>query len=288
LDDRALLEVIGDIIGKNCCLDDCAVFSCQGHELVATTDMLHSSSDFPERMTDWQIGWMSAAVTLSDIAAMGAAPLMLLLAIGLDRPGRLNDIMKGAEDCCISVGTHVAGGDIDHHEELTIVSSGIGYGKTGPVVRRSGSRPGDHIGITGTPGCAQAALSGFTEFDRALLEPKPRIGEGMALASAGATSMMDISDGLSLSLYDMLAANPCGYAIRSSEISGPPGIPRNLALPMALFGGGDFELLFTLPADSHLVPGVAYTIIGEVIPQRIVLLDGTPMEKRGYQHTWDL
>ena len=59
---------------------------------------------------------MSAAVTLSDVAAMGAEPLMLLLAIGLDRPERLHDIMRGAEDCCVSVGTHVAGGDIDRHQ----------------------------------------------------------------------------------------------------------------------------------------------------------------------------
>jgi thiamine-monophosphate kinase len=287
LDERALLEVVKGIIGKDCCLDDCAVFSCNGYELVATTDMLHTSTDFPACMTDWQIGWMSAAVTLSDIAAMGARPLMLLLAVGLDRSGRLHDIMKGAEACCISVGTHVAGGDIDNHHELTIVSSGIGYAKKGRIVRRKGSRPGDCIGVTGVPGRAQASLSGYREFDRSLTEPKPRVPEGIALSSAGATSMMDVSDGLSFSLYDMIAANSCGYSIQSSKIPLPHGINPELALPMALYGGGDFELLFTIPAGSLPVQGVAYTIIGEVIPEREVLLDGIPMEKRGYEHTWD-
>jgi len=217
---------------------------------------------------------------------MGARPLMILLAVGLDRPNRLHDIMRGAEDCCISVGTHVAGGDIDRHQELTIVSSGIGYGKPGTIVRRSGSRPGDRIGVTGTLGQAQAALSGHHEFDRALLEPRPMVSEGMALASAGATSMMDISDGLSLSLYDMIAANSCGYSVQSSELPLPPGIPMEEALPMALYGGGDFGLLFTIPGDRLPVPDLAYTLIGEVIPGREVLLDGVRLGKRGYEHTW--
>jgi thiamine-monophosphate kinase len=286
LDERGLLEVVKGVIGKECCLDDCAVFSCKGYQLVATTDMLHTTADFPEHMSDWQIGWMSAAVTLSDIAAMGAKPVMILLAVGLDQPTRLRDIMSGAEACCVSVGTHVAGGDIDHHQELTIVSTGIGYGKQGLIVRRSGSRPGDLIGVTGKLGQAQAALSGHREFDRALLEPRPMIREGTVLASAGATSMMDISDGLSLSLYDMMAANSCGYSVRSSELPLSPGIPTGDAVPMALFGGGDFGLLFTIPEDRLPVPGVDYTIIGEVIPRGEVLIDGVPLEKRGYEHTW--
>ena len=129
-------------------------------------------------------------------------------------------------------------GGISIVTRLTIVSSGIGYGKTGRVVQRRGSTPGDSIGITGIPGRAQAALSGYREFDRAFMEPKPRIGEGMVLAAAGVTSMMDISDGLSLSLYDMVAANSCGYAIWSSEIPLPPGIAKEHALTMALYGGG--------------------------------------------------
>jgi len=286
LDERGLLEVVKGVIGDQCCLDDCAVFSCGGYQLVATTDMLHTTADFPGHMSDWQIGWMSAAVTLFDIAAMGAKPVMILLAVGLDQPTRLQEIMRGAEECCVSVGTHVTGGDIDHHQELTIVSTGIGYGKQGLIVRRSGSRPGDLIGVTGTLGQAQAALSGYREFDRAQLEPGPMIREGMVLASAGATSMMDISDGLSLSLYDMISANSCGYSIRSLELPLPPGIPREEALPMALYGGGDFGLLFTIPNDRLPVSGVDYTLIGEVIPDRDVLVDGVPLEKRGYEHTW--
>ena len=99
MDERALLQEVYTIIGKEHCLDDCAVIPCGEQLLVATTDMLHETTDFPAGMTDWQIGWMSAAVTLSDIASMGATPSILLLAVGLDDPSRLGEIIRGARDC---------------------------------------------------------------------------------------------------------------------------------------------------------------------------------------------
>ncbi len=84
MDDRELLKIVMGIVGKERCADDCAEFPCSGQVMVATTDMLHRTTDFVPGMTDWQAGWMSAAVTLSDIASMGAAPKHLLVAIGLD------------------------------------------------------------------------------------------------------------------------------------------------------------------------------------------------------------
>jgi thiamine-monophosphate kinase len=74
VDDRELLKVVMGIVGKEKCLDDCAELPCGEQVMVATTDMLHRTTDFVEGMTDWQAGWMSAAVTISDIASMGAAP----------------------------------------------------------------------------------------------------------------------------------------------------------------------------------------------------------------------
>ena len=84
MDDRELLRSVMEVVGKECCLDDCAVIPVKDRYLVASTDMLHRKTDFPDRMTGWQIGWTSVAVTLSDIAAMGARPCFVLLAIGLD------------------------------------------------------------------------------------------------------------------------------------------------------------------------------------------------------------
>ncbi len=221
MDERALLQEVYAIIGKEHCLDDCAVIPCGKELLVATTDMLHETTDFPAGMTDWQIGWMCAAVTLSDIASMGATPAILLLAVGLDDPSRLGDLLRGAKDCCSEAGAYVAGGDIDNHRELTVVSSGIGMVSPGHIVRRSGARAGDLICVTGVLGCAQAALNGYHQYDKSLMEPRARVREGELLGRTGATSMMDISDGLSISLYDLLEANSCGYSVNSEKIPVP-------------------------------------------------------------------
>ena len=95
-----LLQVVMGIVGKENCLDDCAEIPCGDKIMVVTTDMLHRTTDFIGGMSDWQIGWMSAAVTLSDIASMGAAPKYILTAVGLDKWQNLPGIMQGAKDCC--------------------------------------------------------------------------------------------------------------------------------------------------------------------------------------------
>jgi len=285
LDERALKRVVASVVGKDAVLDDCAVLALGDTFLVATTDMLHESTDFPEWMTDREIGWMSAAVTLSDIAAMGARPSLVLLAAGLDSPSRLEEILTGARDCCSTCGATLAGGDLDAHRELTLVSSGIGFADR--PVRRSGARPGDLVGIVGIPGRAQAALEGYSRFREYLSTPKPRIGEGLALAAAGASSMMDISDGLLASLEDMRQASGLGYAIESEKIPGLPGVPDDVALRFALEGGGDFGLLFTAPPGTAL-PGLPeLSVIGRVVETPLILVDGRPAEGTGYQHHWD-
>lgn len=274
------------MIGREQTLDDCAVLPFGEFWLVATTDMLHLTTDFPRQMSDWQIGWMSAAVSLSDIAAMGACPWFMLLATGLDRPERLRGILGGARDCCVRYGAKLVGGDLDHHEELTIVSTCIGKVERERVVRRSGSQVGDALCVTGTLGYAGSALAGYHEFDQYLFEPQPRVQEGRKLGAAGVTSMIDISDGLSLSLFDLSEANTCGYAVSSSRIPVPSGVPAAIAEDCALYSGGDFELLFTCPPGQLPQIDIPFTVIGEVIPEQKVLLDGRAMEKRGYVHEW--
>ena len=285
MDERALKRVVASVVGKDAVLDDCAVLALGDTFLVATTDMLHESTDFPEWMTDREIGWMSAAVTLSDIAAMGARPSLVLLAAGLDSPSRLEEILTGARDCCCTCGATLAGGDLDAHRELTLVSSGIGFAER--PVRRSGARPGDLVGIVGIPGRAQAALEGYSRFREYLSTPKPRIGEGLALAAAGASSMMDISDGLLASLEDMRQASGLGYAIESKKIPRVPGIPDDVALRFALLGGGDYGLLFTIPPEKSIPDLPEIFVIGCVIEKSRIIVDGRAVEGTGYQHHWD-
>ena len=287
MDDRELLQVVMGIVGKEKCLDDCAEVPCGDQVMVATTDMLHRTTDFVEGMSDWQIGWMSAAVTLSDIASMGAAPKYLLIAVGLDRWQMLAGIMQGAQDCCTRVGAAIIGGDIDRHGELTVVTTGLGLVDKDHIVRRIGARPGDLVCITGTPGQAQAYLDGYVRYEKALFEPQPRVEAGQRLGRAGVSAMMDDSDGIALSLYDLLSVNECGFSLDSIKLPVPEGIPAKQAHELALYGGGDYELIFTLPPERHPVDGVSYTIIGRTIEEKIVVIDDQPVEKRGYQHRWE-
>jgi len=287
VDDRELLHVVMGIVGKEKCLDDCAEVPCGDQIMVVTTDMLHRTTDFVEGMSDWQIGWMSAAVTLSDIASMGAEPKYLLIAVGLDTWPNLAGVMQGAQDCCTRFGAAIIGGDIDRHGELTVVTTGLGLVDKSHIVRRTGAQPGDLVCITGIPGQAQAYLDGYHQFQKALFEPRPRVEEGQYLGRAGISAMMDDSDGIALSLYDLLSVNECGFSLDSTKLPVPAGIPEKQAQKLALYGGGDYELIFTLPPHRHPVDGVSYTVIGTTIKEKIVIIDDQPVEKRGYQHRWE-
>jgi thiamine-monophosphate kinase len=287
VDDRELLKVVTEIVGKENTADDCAVVPCGERLMVLTTDMLHRTTDFEKGMSDWQIGWMSAAVTLSDIASMGAEPKYLLTAVGLDDWKNLGGVMQGAQDCCRKFGAAIIGGDIDHHGELTVVTTGIGLVDRDRIVRRTGAQPGHLVCITGIPGQAQAYLEGYRQYAKALFEPQPRVEEGRYLGRSGVSAMMDDSDGIALSLYDLASVNDCGFSLDSAKIPRPAGIPEDMASELALFGGGDYELIFTLPPRRHPVEGVSYTIIGTAIQEKAVLIDGRPLEKRGYQHRWE-
>ncbi len=287
MDDRKLLDVVMGIIGKDKCLDDCAEIPCGEYVMVITTDMLHRTSDFVPGMTDWQAGWMSAAVTLSDIASMGATPKYLLIAVGLDDWRSLEGIMQGAKDCCTKFGTEIIGGDIDRHGELTVVTTGLGLVSRRDIVRRRGVWPADLVCITGIPGQAQAWLDGFHQFKKSLFEPQPRVAEGLLLGKAGVSAMMDDSDGIALSLYDLMSVNDCGFVIDSAKLPIPAGIPIDQARELALYGGGDYELIFTIAPEKFPVPGVSATVIGTVVPEKTVTMDGQSLKKRGYQHCWE-
>ena len=287
MDDRELPNVVMGVVGRENCLDDCAELPCGEQIMVVTTDMLHRTTDFVEGMTDWQAGWMSAAVTLSDIASMGAAPKYLLIAVGLDDWKSLSGVMQGAQDCCKKYGAAIIGGDIDRHGELTVVTTGLGLVGKDSVVRRKGARPGDLVCITGTPGQAQAWLDGYLQYEKALFEPQPRVEEGQLLGKAGVSAMMDDSDGIALSLYDLMSVNGYGFAIDSKKLPLAAGIPLEQARELALHGGGDYELIFMITPDKFPVAGVPSTVIGTVMAEKAVTVDGIPLAKRGYQHRWE-
>ena len=287
MDDRALVKAIRAIIGTDATDDDCAVIDDGEDYLVMSTDMLHETTDFPAGITDYECGWMAAAVTLSDVASMGAAPVALLLAAGVDRADRVVDIIRGADDCCRAYGCRLMGGDMDAHTECTLVSTGLGRVSHDCLVRRRGAQPGDIVAVTGTPGRAQAGLDGYPEHWKALVVPKPGVFEGQALGRAGATAMMDVSDGLSISLHDLAEASGVRLEVSEAAIPRPEGVPAEDAARYALFGGGDFGLLFTCPPEMLPVAGVDATCIGRVSAGEGVFLDGAAIAKAGYSHYWE-
>jgi thiamine-monophosphate kinase len=195
--------------------------------------------------------------------------------------------MQGAKDCCTRYGAEIIGGDIDRHGELTVVTTGLGLVNRKDIVRRAGAWPEDLVCITGIPGQAQAWLDGYHQFEKALFEPQPRVEEGQLLGKAGVSAMMDDSDGIALSLYDLMSVNDCGFSLDSSKLPLPPGIPAAHARELALYGGGDYELIFTIAPDRFPVDGVPATVIGTVVREKTVTVDGQPLQKRGYQHRWD-
>jgi thiamine-monophosphate kinase len=195
--------------------------------------------------------------------------------------------MQGAQECCKKYGAAIIGGDIDRHGELTIVTTGLGLVEKDYIVRRKGAQPGDLICVTGTLGQAQARLDGYLQFEKALFEPQPRVEEGQRLGRADVSSMMDDSDGIALSLYDLANINGCGFAIDTKKLPLAAGIPLEQAREFALHGGGDYELIFTLSPDKFPVAGVPSTVIGNVVAEKRVTADGITLAKRGYQHRWE-
>ncbi len=302
LGEREIIRRISAILGgvEN---DDCAAIDAGDRYLVATTDMLHEKTDFPDIMNPWQMGWMAVAVNLSDIAAMGAEPAGLLIAAGL--PPRadtyfIDELFSGLGDCAAYYGTAVLGGDTDSHEELTITGTALGYVEKDLVLRRRGARPGDLLCTTGRLGGAGGGLLAWKQgqvespFLEKLLEPEPRLREGRALAkSRAATAMMDNSDGLALSLADLSQAGGVGFLLREEAIPLAEGLEgmmgRERAVQTVLFAGGDFELLFTVRPDGLKDARRAcdLTVMGEVVEEGLWMeQDGAKrrLEARGYEH----
>jgi thiamine-monophosphate kinase len=255
---KRILKILESVIE-----DDCATIDADDRYIVVTTDMLHRETDFPLIMTPWQIGWMVVAVNLSDIAAMGASPAGILIAAGLTPKMNLSftdELFKGLLDCASAFGTAILGGDIDSSRELTITGCALGFVEKELILRRKGARPGDLLCTTGFLGSAGAGLYALNqsdienEFVNCLLKPYPRLEEGRALAfSRSVTSMMDNSDGLALSIYDLSRINNVGFVVHEEELPIAPGIEELVghekAIKLAMTAGGDFELLFTVNPD---------------------------------------
>lgn len=224
--------------------DDCAVVTApnSAFDWVLTTDPLISGTHFLPDEEPERIGHKAVGRVLSDLAAMGAEPLFLLINIACPpetEMAYLEAIYDEAAQLCSEFGTVIVGGDMAQGPELALHVFGIGRLPADTALLRSGAKPGDAIYVTGPLGGSY--LSGRH------LEFTPRIKEGLALRrSKAVTAMMDISDGLATDLRHICSQSGVSAELHAEQI------PRNenCAVENALFDGEDFELLFTCAPDA--------------------------------------
>ncbi len=309
--EKAMVRSIASMLSSSAPLgpgDDAAAIDFGDRYIVISTDMLWETTHFHPRMTWWQKGWMAAAVNLSDMAAMGAQPLGFLMAMGLPADldeNYVREMVQGAVDCCDSYGTDYLGGDTKECSELVLTGTSLGSTPKNGLLTRKGARPGDLLVITGTAGLASAGLLALEHnvvsenAIKALFEPQPRVKEGTLLSSTGqVTSCMDTSDGLSMSLHELAMAGGVSFEVNSSkvpidtEVKRLAKIAQKAPLEIALHGGGDYQLLFTIDPngldDVLAVLGDDAKVIGRCIDgKKNILKRGrsvTELEPKGYEH----
>jgi thiamine-monophosphate kinase len=274
LGERAAIRLISSIISKGFEAvgigDDCAAIEFEDDYLLISTDMISQKTHIPEIMTPWQIGWFVVAINLSDIAAKGGKPLGLLLSLGLPKEKNcrfLEELVRGADVCAKTYNTFIIGGDTKENPITTLCGTVLGIVNKDEFMGRKGAKPGDVVAVTGTLGKAGAGYfvikSKIDNLDiqKGLIEPKPRIGEGIVLAKEKVvTSSMDISDGLSSSLYQLKELNNVGFNIYKEKIPLSKDL-INLAMKFdnldiyeyGLHYGGDYELLLTIPSNKFKI-----------------------------------
>jgi thiamine-monophosphate kinase len=282
--------------------DDAAVIKqLSGRDTVVSADLLVEGIDFRCDATQpGLLGHKALAVSLSDIAAMGARPRWALVSLAVPPDIWASDfaaeLYKGLLSLADGYEVKLIGGDLSRAPgQIVIDSIVMGECPSGQAVLRSGAKPGDHLFVTGALGGSAAGLRliergarvGIHELEdpdiRPIqellmrhLRPAPRVGWGLVLGEEQlATAMIDISDGLSSDLHHLCRESKVGAIIESDKL---PIDPRVAALCgrraldpliLALHGGEDFELLFAVSPENvpklpKKVDGVALTKIGEV------------------------
>lgn len=271
--------------------DDAAVIAAPDGRVAASTDVLVEGRHFRR---DWgsarDIGHRAAAANLADIAAMGGSPTALLVALCMPPeldPGWAEELADGLAAEAATVGAGVVGGDMSASPTLTIAVTALGDLGGRPPVTRSGARPGDVVALAGRIGHAAAGLTvlsrGFRT-PRLLVEayrrPEVPYAAGPQAAQLGATSMIDVSDGLVADLGHVARASGVGIDVRRDAFEVPRQM-RDAAQALGadpytwiLGGGEDHALVASFPPEVALPP--QWRPIGRVVDGSGVTVDGEP------------
>ncbi len=256
--------------------DDCAVLPLSGtKKMLVTSDMLIEDVDFDFKYCTFEaIGFKSAMVNLSDIAAMGGTPQYMTYSIGMPQNIKISDIKKfynGVKKATKKNNVQIVGGDLSSSEKFVISVSVIGHANSNNIKMRSGANIGDQIFFIGKLGWSSAGLEilrnksqhkktrDFKSFTKEHLTPNAHVDAGKILGTfKEVSSMIDISDGLSTDLSRICKASNCGAVIYEDKLpidSKLKSIAEKLkkdALSFVLHGGEDYSLLFTCKAKESL------------------------------------
>lgn len=285
--------------------DDAAVVAPGSGKVVITTDMLVEGVDFDLSYTPGvDVGWKAMAANVSDLAAMAASPGSAVVALGLPpaTPVSLIDgILEGLRSAGERWSVDLVGGDVSEAPVLSLAVALLGWAER-PVLR-SGAVAGDAICVTGTLGGAAGGLEALRRglsgvaagaLVRRQLRPDARLDEGRALAATGSvTAMIDVSDGLVRDLGHLLSASGVGCDVDPSLIPIDPALHEAGLeadpLELALTGGEDLELLFTISADAFEAlrsPAVGVTRIG-IVTESGATIGGRSLDAwkdKGWEH----
>lgn len=287
---RAILAALGERGAPSG--DDCALIPIGGQLLAVSTDISVEGVHFK---TEWlsfeEIGYRSTAAALSDLAAEGADPHGVLVALGCPRSATDAEaaaVMKGAGLAAQEAGTVVVGGDLTSAAGWIVAVTVLGTAAR--PVTRAGGKVGDRLYVTGDLGGAKATLDawlGGRAPDPAARErfvhPQPRIAAGRVLART-ATAMLDLSDGLAADVRHLAAASHCGAEITLEQVPLGPGVADARS---AAEGGEDYELLVALPPDAAPpLLDVKLTEVGRLVAGDGVafIQQGARVSLQGFQH----
>jgi thiamine-monophosphate kinase len=287
--------------------DDTAVIKVGGKTLLLTIDSLVEDDHFALRWsTPEQVGMKAMEANVSDIAANGGRPRYALISICLKEDTEVefvDGLYKGIYSVADKYGFEVVGGNFTHGKQIVIDVALIG--ETKKPVLRSGAKAGDLICVTGDLGKSKAGLELFRHFGngaksfdavKAHLEPKCRLKESMIIAQF-ASAMIDVSDGLAPEIGHICERSLVGAAIYREKIPVSKStffaaeLVKKDAYDFALYGGEDYELVFTLPGKrmkelKKKFPN--FSVVGKIIPRKhgIYLLEGRQKKRlgKGYDH----
>ncbi len=286
--------------------DDSAVISAPDGRFTVTTDTLIEGHDFKlDWSTGYDLGWKAVASNIADVAAMGAVPTALVVALSV--PGTtpvtwLEHFADGLKAACLALAPAcgVVGGDLAASEQVMISVAAHGSLEGREPVLRSGAQVGDIVAVAGTLGRAAAglallessnrdAISAYDDLVNIQRRPNPPIQAGVAAATAGATAMLDLSDGLARDAARIAKASSVTIQIDPMHLQGFEAVLEEAARAIeanpsdwVIGGGEDHSLLATFPAGATLPR--AFKPIGVVLPQgpAPVMLGAQALPERGW------